>query len=392
MVAADDDLRNDLETQAEFHRTRACRLALLIDVLDTLAVDAPPVVEPTPLAHAVARFDSDSADADIALDVDRVSLTGLSWNLTADRSSALLTLAALTGDGTAILDVDTSAARLVTDTSEPTDTLASTARDLLGDLCLHAGLQFDADSGVITVPCRERPEMDTAHTIRVLVVEDNPTNQLLATKQLERLGVEPVIAPTGLDGVEKASAERFRLILMDWNLPDIDGLEATRRIREAGASADSPIVAMTANAMSGDREACLSAGMNDVLTKPVRMDAIRDVVAEWTTTEQHVDPVALGHRLSVDLGGPTIARSVTAAFLEELDVRIAAIIDGTGEDRRRAAHTLKSTASLLALDELSSRCADIELGRAEPDELALRREAESARRLLGQARNTLAAA
>ncbi len=335
-------------------------------------------------------FDAAAADADLTIAADRDVASDVALGPPATTAAALFTSLAIGFGGRLELAINESTVDIPWESAAESDELAAIALEVAEALCDHAGAFVS--NGVVSFPTMAllRPE-EEAKT-RVLVVEDNPTNQLLASKQLERLGVEPVIAPTGEHGVELARREAFRLILMDWNLPDIDGLEATRQIREHGASSDSPIVAMTANAMAGDRQACLDAGMNDVLTKPVRMEAIREVVTTWTAAEQKTDPVALGHRLSVDLGGSAVARSVTAAFLEELDMRVNAILSEDGEDRKRAAHTLKSTAALLALDGLSEICADVELGRSEPDELRLRREAETARTLLRLARSALDAA
>ena len=124
---------------------------------------------------------------------------------------------------------------------------------------------------------------------RVLLAEDNAINVLLATTLLEAGGYSVEVVVNGLQAVETAARARFDLILMDVHMPVMDGLEATRRIRALGGAAGSvPIVAMTANAMTSDRDACLAAGMNDFVSKPFEAEAFLSVVA------RHVDPDAGG--------------------------------------------------------------------------------------------------
>ena len=104
---------------------------------------------------------------------------------------------------------------------------------------------------------------------RVLVVEDNSDNLRLITYALRRYGYEVIAAETGLMGVDLAIAERPAFIIMDINLPDIDGLEATRLIRQSGADGDIPIIAITSNAMAGDMDRVLAAGCTGYFEKPI---------------------------------------------------------------------------------------------------------------------------
>jgi CheY-like chemotaxis protein len=104
----------------------------------------------------------------------------------------------------------------------------------------------------------------------ILVVEDNRINQMLITTYLEKFGHSFEVASNGFEAVEAAAKGCYDLILMDVQMPEMDGIEATRRIRALGAEAGSqPIVALTANAMQGDRESYLAAGMSDYLAKPI---------------------------------------------------------------------------------------------------------------------------
>jgi PAS domain S-box-containing protein len=116
------------------------------------------------------------------------------------------------------------------------------------------------------------PEHATRHPLRILLVEDNAVNQKLALRLLAQMGYEADVAGNGLEALEAVERQRYDLVLMDVQMPEMDGLEATRRIVAEVPSEQRPwIVAMTANAMDGDREACLDAGMNDYISKPIRV-------------------------------------------------------------------------------------------------------------------------
>jgi CheY-like chemotaxis protein len=119
---------------------------------------------------------------------------------------------------------------------------------------------------------------------KILLVEDNAVNQKVAVTLLERRGHRVVVANTGEEAVMKAAAERFDLILMDVQLPGMSGLEtaAVLRARESGRRC--PIVALTANAMTGDREACLAAGMDDYVSKPLRAEDLFRAIDRLTAT------------------------------------------------------------------------------------------------------------
>jgi CheY-like chemotaxis protein len=104
---------------------------------------------------------------------------------------------------------------------------------------------------------------------RILVVEDNEDNRDSLSRRLERRGFEVLLATDGKRGVEMAAAEKPDLILMDMNMPEMDGWEATRKIKASPGSAELPVIALTAHAMTGDRERALEAGCSDYHTKPV---------------------------------------------------------------------------------------------------------------------------
>ena len=125
------------------------------------------------------------------------------------------------------------------------------------------------------------PPLVTRHTLRerqrvlrVLVAEDNPINQAVACRLLEKRGHTVVMTADGGDAVRRAGEESFDLIMMDLQMPGVDGIEATRRIRrsEQTTGRHIPIIALTAHAMEGDRDRCLAAGMDAYLTKPLQPD------------------------------------------------------------------------------------------------------------------------
>ena len=107
--------------------------------------------------------------------------------------------------------------------------------------------------------------------VRILLVEDNEMNRDMLSRRLERKGFEVTMAVDGLQGVEKARAGGYDLILMDMSLPEIDGWEATRQLRAAPETKSVPIIALTAHAMAGDRDRALEAGCNDYDTKPIEL-------------------------------------------------------------------------------------------------------------------------
>ncbi|MFV9614525.1 MAG: ATP-binding protein [Gammaproteobacteria bacterium] len=120
---------------------------------------------------------------------------------------------------------------------------------------------------------------------KVLLVEDNPINQMVAQKMLEKVGLKPVLANNGVEAMRQLNEQTFDLVLMDCQMPEMDGFDATREIRKLEIKATNqnsiPVVAMTANVMSGDRERCLEVGMDDYIGKPVQRDQLESVLRKW---------------------------------------------------------------------------------------------------------------
>jgi CheY-like chemotaxis protein len=130
-----------------------------------------------------------------------------------------------------------------------------------------------------------KPKIDatlaTRHPLRILLAEDNVVNQKLALRLLQQMGYRADLASNGIEAVESVGRQSYDVVLMDVQMPEMDGLEATRRITARWPEGKRPrIVAMTANAMQGDREACLAAGMDDYVVKPIRVEALVEALLQ----------------------------------------------------------------------------------------------------------------
>ncbi|MBL0089677.1 MAG: response regulator [Ideonella sp.] len=206
--------------------------------------------------------------------------------------------------------------------------------------------------------------------VQVLVVEDDPLNQTIVCRLLSHAGYACTAANDGAQALDILSRRSFELVLMDWQMPDMDGLEVTRRVRagQAGPVAQNlPIVALTANAFAEDRSACLAAGMNDFLTKPVLSEALLATVQRWThrAAPTHDAPAVPAKRSSalavydpaVLAALPMVADGSDPGYVDEL-LRFfdestvdalnrcdQALAEGDVETLRRLVHTLKSAAA-----------------------------------------------
>ena len=130
-------------------------------------------------------------------------------------------------------------------------------------------------------PQRTQPPLEGK---RVLVVEDNPVNQLVCQAMLARFGLIVEIANNGIEGLQALERNRFDLVLMDCQMPEMDGYEATRKIRadeQKRGLGHLPVIALTAHALSGDREKCLEAGMDDFLGKPFQVSDLEMMLERW---------------------------------------------------------------------------------------------------------------
>ncbi len=228
--------------------------------------------------------------------------------------------------------------------------------------------------------------------LRILAVEDNATNQKLILLMLERFGYRADSAYHGIEALEAVARVNYDVVLMDVQMPEMDGLEATRRIRQGPFPVQPRIIAMTANAMESDRQACIAAGMDDYLSKPIQIRELRAAleqcsrVAGASKSSPHaaaapIDPslVATGPEIDEDarsgyaqlrdLLGADVALEIAALFLREAATTIHSLreaISSRASDRlREAAHSLKGSAGGMHLRHLHQLAAALETkGRA----------------------------
>jgi CheY-like chemotaxis protein len=121
--------------------------------------------------------------------------------------------------------------------------------------------------------------------MNILVVEDNTINQKLIVRVLKILGEEADLANNGLEALDAVLKKKYDIVLMDIQMPEMDGLEATRRIRTNVSITNQPIIiAMTAHALQGDQEKCINAGMNDYMSKPIFIDEVKRILKKWYET------------------------------------------------------------------------------------------------------------
>ncbi|PAU58594.1 hybrid sensor histidine kinase/response regulator [Pseudomonas sp. PIC25] len=151
----------------------------------------------------------------------------------------------------------------------------------LGRAALYQTLRHILQPGVIETPRQSASEKPQSRQARVLLVEDNPVNQMVAKGMLAKLGCDVAVAAHGAEALDHLAREPVDLVLMDCNMPIMDGYEASRRIRQSGRWPDLPIIALTANALPDERERCQAAGMSDYLAKPFRREELAALLDSW---------------------------------------------------------------------------------------------------------------
>ena len=229
---------------------------------------------------------------------------------------------------------------------------------------------------------RQSPDRKT----RILLVEDNPVNLMVAQRLLQVLGTECDTAGNGQVALEKLEAGGdYSLVLMDCQMPVLDGYSATRRWREIEqerkAEQRMPIIAMTANAMAGDRQKCLDAGMDDYLAKPVGRNELEDCINRWKNANLAV-PESVPPAAELEVRSPPVLNNsildelrdvlggevdkIIAVYLEDAPRLIAqlerAAVDNDPIALRVAAHTLKSSSANVGASTLSDAARDLEHG------------------------------
>jgi PAS domain S-box-containing protein len=230
----------------------------------------------------------------------------------------------------------------------------------------------------------EEPEVDEPATqagelatssLRILLAEDNAVNQMVALRLLDQLGYRADVAANGLEALEALGRQPYDVVLMDVQMPELDGLDASRRICEQWPQEVRPrIIAMTANALPEDREACFAAGMDDYVAKPIRPDELAEALSRARPLT-HSGPASLedaGATLDAsaveslrELGGPDFLAEVIDTFLNDAPALVATLRttyeEGDAEALRRAAHTLKSNGQTFGAGAFSELCRELEL-------------------------------
>jgi len=252
--------------------------------------------------------------------------------------------------------------------------------DVLGEEASVAPLEREAEP--------ERAEETPARApLRVLIAEDNTVNQRLAMLLLEKLGHRADVVDNGVEALEALERRRYDLVLMDVQMPEMDGLEATRRIHERWASERPRIVAVTAGAMSDERDRCLAAGMDHYLSKPIRMEELSAALGDIAPPPQDVLDTSALARLTKTLGGGSAVAELIDTFFAEAPKLVATLHDaaraGNAGELQRAAHTLKANAATFGAEQLAELCRRLEaMGEAqtlsEAERLAERAEVEYA--------------
>jgi signal transduction histidine kinase/CheY-like chemotaxis protein len=210
---------------------------------------------------------------------------------------------------------------------------------------------------------------------RILLVEDNPVNQELAMHMLEFLSCTCIVARHGREALVALEREGIDAVLMDCQMPEMDGFEATAAIRSREASQGgrrTPIIALTAGAVEGDRDKCLAAGMDDYLSKPFSLEQLERTLRHWLpgipvveAGEPHVDPKVIESMLVLGGGGRDLLHKMIRIYLRDAPERLAAIRDGIARKDAvvvaRAAHAFKSANANLGATALAELCKDLEL-------------------------------
>jgi CheY-like chemotaxis protein len=256
---------------------------------------------------------------------------------------------------------------------------AQLAEVLVNSQLAHPGGPAPAPSA----PLFDR-HMGRQHPLRILVAEDNMVNQKVIFSILERIGYRADMAGNGLEVLEALMRQVYDVVLMDVQMPDMDGLTATRIIRQQWPFAQQPhIIAMTANALRGDREKCLAAGMNDYISKPIQVQELTAALGhshalgpkEPPPTPESPAPavdlrVLTEFKIMMEDDGPRMACELISIYLQDTPTLLAALqanlVQHDAPSFQRMAHTLKSSSAQMGAKRLAQLCLELEeLGEAQ---------------------------
>jgi two-component system sensor histidine kinase/response regulator len=222
--------------------------------------------------------------------------------------------------------------------------------------------------------------------LRILLVEDNAVNQKLASRMLQKLGADVHLAVNGLEALEALRAADFDLVLMDCQMPLLDGYETTRRLRQPSEGTRNPkipVIALTAHALATDRAKCLAAGMNDYLTKPIDAGRLRQALGRATAASiEHAGAGPMNEKL-FDQAGLLVRTGDDEEFARELiSLFVTSAAETLGRIKslsalkenlgalRQLAHSLKGSAGTVAATVVAARAAELERSASDPEALA----------------------
>jgi two-component system sensor histidine kinase/response regulator len=225
-----------------------------------------------------------------------------------------------------------------------------------------------------------RPRVDRG---RLLIAEDSTINQQVALGLLHKLGLTADVVTNGLEALAALQQGEYAAVLMDCQMPEMDGFAATAEIRRReGSARHTPIIAMTANAMQGDREHCLAAGMDDYVSKPVRLDELGAALVRWlgsladaqatpavapVSDETAAPPEPRGEpfdRATLELLPASVRDTLVTLFLDESEMRFkrvsAAVLAADSDSLHKAAHAFKGDAGTVGALEIATLCWELE--------------------------------
>ena len=320
-------------------------------------------------AHLVAMQAAGEAPKIIVLDWHMPEQNGVDWLLGVRRNPQWKSIPAIM--------VSSVADDLETDLGvqlSPMRRLAKPVRQSMLRRALHEALQAIPFQEVSSAPAMLAPENEPVlDHLSVLLVEDNMVNRTLALEMLQRLGCDAMHAGNGVEALDALEKQQFDVVLMDCQMPVMDGFIATRKLRErevARKLEPTRVVALTANALAGDREACLASGMNDYLAKPFTLAQLRNILLPSKVSRSAANKVTLDHSAieavrQLDPDGQDRLLSRLISLYRDDSSQLLADLDnamklGDADGVARAAHTLKSSSANLGATNVAAIARQIE--------------------------------
>jgi signal transduction histidine kinase/DNA-binding response OmpR family regulator len=305
----------------------------------------------------------------IVLDWHMPEQNGVDWLLDVRRHPDWKSIPAIMVSSVAD-DLETSLAMQLS----PMRRLAKPVRQSMLRRALHEALQATPFHDISSAPAMLAPENEPVlDHLSVLLVEDNMVNRTLALEMLQRLGCDAMHAGNGVEALDALEKQDFDVVLMDCQMPVMDGFIATRKLRERELlkkKEPTRVVALTANALAGDREACLAAGMNDYLAKPFTLAQLRNLLLPSKVSRSAANKVTLDNSAidavrQLDPDGSDRLLSRLIALYRDDSSQLLADIDnglkaGDAEAIARAAHTLKSSSANLGATNVAAIARQIE--------------------------------